>query len=57
MAALELEQGQEAHVFYLVRAVSPGSYRVPPPLVEDMYRPEIRGIGRNPVDSIKVVQP
>ena len=57
VAALKLEQGQEAHVFYLVRAVSPGSYRVPPPLVEDMYRPEIRGIGRNPVDSIKVVQP
>ncbi|MCB1579251.1 MAG: alpha-2-macroglobulin family protein, partial [Xanthomonadales bacterium] len=57
VAALKLNQGQEAHVFYLVRAVSPGTYLVPPPLVEDMYRPEIRGIGRSSVKSIKVVQP
>ncbi|WP_371282115.1 alpha-2-macroglobulin [Dokdonella sp.] len=57
VAALSLGQGQEAHVFYLVRAVSPGSYGVPPPLVEDMYRPEVRGIGRSGVKSIEVVQP
>jgi alpha-2-macroglobulin len=57
VAALKLDKGQEAHVFYLVRAVSPGSYLVPPPLVEDMYRPEVRGIGRNAVSTIKVVQP
>ncbi len=57
VAALKLNQGQEAHVFYLVRAVSPGTYEVPPPLVEDMYRPEIRGIGRSAVKTIKVVQP
>ena len=43
VAALKLNQGQEAHVFYLVRAVSPGTYLVPPPLVEDMYRPDING--------------
>jgi uncharacterized protein YfaS (alpha-2-macroglobulin family) len=32
-------------VFYLARAVTPGEYTVPPTLVEDMYRPEIRAIG------------
>jgi len=57
VAALNLYQGQEANVFYLVRAVSPGTFLVPPPLVEDMYRPEIRGIGRSSVATIKVVQP
>ncbi len=57
VAALKLDKGQEANVFYLVRAVSPGTYLVPPTLVEDMYRPEVRGIGWNSVDSIKVVQP
>jgi len=57
VAALALERGQRAHVFYLVRAVSPGSFLVPPPLVEDMYRPGVRGIGRSSVTSIQVVQP
>ncbi len=57
VAALKLDKGQEANVFYLVRAVSPGTYLVPPPMVEDMYRPEVRGIGRSSVESIKVVQP
>jgi uncharacterized protein YfaS (alpha-2-macroglobulin family) len=57
VAALKLDQGQQANVFYLVRAVSPGTYLVPPPLVEDMYRPEIRGIGKTSVTTIKVVQP
>ena len=57
VAALKLDKGQEANLFYLVRAVSPGTYLVPPPMIEDMYRPEVRGIGRNPVGSIKVVQP
>ena len=57
VAALKIDKGQEATVFYLVRAVSPGTYLVPPPLVEDMYRPEVRGIGHSSVESIKVVQP
>ncbi len=57
VAALKLDKGQQANVFYLVRAVSPGTYRVPPTMVEDMYRPEVRGIGRNPVETIEVVQP
>ena len=57
VAALKLEKGQSAHVFYLVRAVSPGTFQVPPPLVEDMYRPEVRGIGRSTPATLKVVEP
>ena len=57
VAALKLDKGQRAQVFYLVRAVSPGTFRVPPPLVEDMYKPEVRGIGRSVPESVKVVEP
>ncbi len=57
VAALKLDKGQQAHVFYLVRAVSPGTYQVPPPLVEDMYQPQVRGIGKSVPASIKVVEP
>ena len=35
-AALALTRGDTARLFYLVRAVTPGTYTVPPPLVEDM---------------------
>ncbi len=57
VAALNLGKGQTAQVFYLVRAVSPGTYRVPPPQVADMYKPEMRGIGRSEPASITVVEP
>ncbi|MCW5567202.1 MAG: alpha-2-macroglobulin family protein, partial [Dokdonella sp.] len=57
VSALKLDRGQRVNVFYLVRAVSPGSFLVPPPQVEDMYRPGVRGIGRSSITSIKVVQP
>ncbi|MEO7917679.1 MAG: alpha-2-macroglobulin family protein, partial [Dokdonella sp.] len=57
VAALKLNKGQNAQVFYLVRAVSPGTFVVPPPQVSDMYKPEQRGIGRSVPESIKVVQP
>jgi uncharacterized protein YfaS (alpha-2-macroglobulin family) len=57
VAALKLDEGQTAHVFYLVRAVSPGTFRVPPPLVEDMYKPEVRGIGKSVPESVKVIEP
>ncbi|MEO8010683.1 MAG: alpha-2-macroglobulin family protein, partial [Dokdonella sp.] len=57
VAALKLSEGQQATVFYLVRAVTPGTFAVPPAMVEDMYRPEIRGIGRTTVPTITVVQP
>ena len=45
VAALSLPAERDAHLFYMVRAVTPGQYTQPPPLVEDMYRPELRGIG------------
>ena len=42
--------GQMLELFYLVRAVTPGRYVVPAPFAEDMYRPEIRGIGKAEAD-------
>lgn len=57
VAALKLERGSTAKVFYLVRAVTPGTYTVPPSLVEDMYRPDIRGVGKASPATITVVQP
>ncbi len=39
-------------IFYRVRVVTPGRYVVPAPVVEDMYRPEIRGVGRQGDDLI-----
>jgi len=34
-----------ARMYYIARAVTPGSYKVPNPLLEDMYDPEVRAIG------------
>ncbi len=49
VAALDLGyRGHRSHLFYLARAVTPGEYSVPPPMVEDMYRPEIRAVGETP---------
>jgi uncharacterized protein YfaS (alpha-2-macroglobulin family) len=57
VAALDLNGGNDAKVFYLLRAVTPGTYVVPPPQVEDMYRPELRSVGRAIPASITVVPP
>mgnify|MGYP006172239823 CR=1 FL=1 len=57
VAALKLYAGQPAQLFYLVRAVTPGTYVVPPPQVEDMYRAELRGVGRAVPATVTVVQP
>ena len=57
IAALKLDKGQTAHVFYMVRAVSPGTYQVPPPLVEDMYKPEVRGIGKSVPATVDILEP
>ncbi len=57
VAALKLSQGDTARVYYLVRAVTPGNYTVPPPLVEDMYRPMMRGVGKSVPERISIVQP
>ena len=44
-AAVRIYPWQDAQMLYLVRAVTPGTYNVPVPQVESMYRPEYRGIG------------
>ena len=36
------------HLLYLARAVTPGKYRVPPPTVESMYRPNWQALGDAP---------
>ncbi len=57
VAAVKLYGGQTAQLFYLVRAVTPGTYVVPPPQAEDMYRPELRGVGKAVPATVTVVQP
>ncbi|MDD3517933.1 MAG: alpha-2-macroglobulin, partial [Chromatiales bacterium] len=47
-AAVRLTGYGSTHLFYLLRVVSPGRYTVPPPFVEDMYRPELRAVGVSP---------
>jgi hypothetical protein len=46
IAALSLSSYKDNDLFYLARAVTPGEFTVPPSLVEDMYRPEIRAVGK-----------
>ena len=55
VAAIDLKTYGETHIVYLVRAVTPGNYAVPAPFVEDMYRPEIRGIGRT-VNNLTIIE-
>lgn len=55
VAAAELD-GRPLDLFYLVRVVTPGRFVVPAPFAEDMYRPEIRGVGRAEPD-LTVVDP
>ncbi len=48
VAAIDVGWNQQAVVFYLVRAVTPGVYKVPVPYAEDMYNPEYYGVGSAP---------
>ncbi len=45
VAAVDLRAGTTLELTYLMRAVTPGRYQVPSAFVEDMYRPEYRGLG------------
>ncbi|WP_095078246.1 alpha-2-macroglobulin [Pseudomonas sp. Irchel s3h17] len=45
VAAMNLEGRETSHLLYLARAVTPGIYRVPPPQVESMYRPNWQAVG------------
>ncbi|MCY1497621.1 putative lipoprotein YfhM [compost metagenome] len=48
VAALDVGSYDTTHLLYLARAVTPGSYRVPPPQVESMYRPNWQAVGEAP---------
>ncbi|MDX1724950.1 MAG: alpha-2-macroglobulin [Pseudomonas sp.] len=48
VAALDVSAYGTSHLLYLARAVTPGSYRVPPPQVESMYRPNWQALGETP---------
>jgi uncharacterized protein YfaS (alpha-2-macroglobulin family) len=53
VAAVELD-GSRQQLFYTVRVVTPGRYVVPTSFAEDMYRPELRGVGRAEPDLVVV---
>lgn len=60
VAAAKLEG--KLDLYYLLRVVSPGKYVVPPAYAEDMYRPEVRGVGvtglgGNPAALLTVLDP
>jgi uncharacterized protein YfaS (alpha-2-macroglobulin family) len=44
VAALSLSSSPVS-IFYLLRVVTPGTFTVPSIVAEDMYRPELRGVG------------
>lgn len=48
VAALAVDSYRPATLIYLARAVTPGTYRMPPPQVESMYVPEWHAIGSTP---------
>ena len=52
VAALKLEGYGTTHLLYLARAVTPGTYRVPPPQVESMYRPNWQAVGETPGEMV-----
>ncbi len=45
IASLSLQKNKTYVLTYYVRAVTPGTYSMPPPLTEDMYNPERRAVG------------
>ncbi|MCU1728386.1 alpha-2-macroglobulin family protein [Pseudomonas sp. 7P_10.2_Bac1] len=47
VAAVKLNGYGTTHLLYLARAVTPGTYRVPPPQVESMYRPNWQAVGES----------
>ena len=57
VAAISLRGGGRARLYYLVRAVTPGTYTVPPPQAEDMYQPALRGIGAARPAQVTIVPP
>ncbi|PYC28420.1 hypothetical protein DMO17_04355 [Aquipseudomonas alcaligenes] len=52
VAAVDVNGYDTTHMLYLARAVTPGSYRVPPPQVESMYRPAWNAVGAAPAQLV-----
>jgi uncharacterized protein YfaS (alpha-2-macroglobulin family) len=52
VAAVEVSGYDTTHLLYLARAVTPGTYRVPPPQVESMYRPSWQALGETPAQLV-----
>jgi uncharacterized protein YfaS (alpha-2-macroglobulin family) len=52
VAALDIGGGNSVHLLYLARAVTPGTYHVPPPQVESMYRPNWQALGDTPQQMV-----
>ena len=52
VAAVDVTGYDTTHLLYLARAVTPGTYRVPPPQVESMYRPNWQAVGEAPVELV-----
>ena len=50
VAAVEVGPGQPVQLAYLVRAVTPGRYSLPPVQVQSMYRPDWQASHASPVD-------
>ncbi|MEZ5535928.1 MAG: alpha-2-macroglobulin [Thiolinea sp.] len=48
ITALALNADAKYQLFYLVRVIAGGTVVVPPPYMEDMYRPDIRAVGATP---------
>ncbi|NVK72036.1 MAG: alpha-2-macroglobulin family protein [Oceanospirillaceae bacterium] len=54
VASVQLPARSVKKLYYLARAVTPGTYQVAPPFVEDMYRPNYRAIGTS-LNTIEVL--
>ena len=54
VAAIDVGYKSTSFLFYLARAVTPGTYKVPAPLVENMYQPDKNAVG-NTLDTIEII--
>jgi len=54
IAAVKISKHQNAIVFYLMRAVTPGNYQIPAAFAEDMYQSEVRSIFNNEFTQVTI---
>lgn len=55
VAAVAVNEGQPVTLVYLARAVTPGTYQMPVPMVESMYVPQWRATGT--AEALLIVKP